>query len=170
MVIVKTEWLVTESKWWRSELKSRRSNKYRWRSKLNGWWWRGPLEGGWRSTTPSGLWRSDRLQRHLRRWHVLLVDWSVSWIEVPLRLPCTPSIKTSTSPSILLLCAETTLSERVRHLSELTRSHPSATRPTRSLLSSVSDPICSLLYTFSFYTCHGRSIKFLTSVSSLFLF
>ena len=177
MAIVKTKWLVTESKWWRSELngwrsvlKSRWSNQYRWRSKLNRWLWRGPLEGGWRSTTPSGLWRSDRLQRHLRRWHMLLVDWSVSWIEVPLRLPCTPSIKTSTSPSFLLLCAETTLSERVRHLSELTHSHPSATTLTRSLLSLVSDPIRSLRYTFSFYTCHGRSIKFLASVSSLFFF
>ena len=71
---------------------------------------------------------------------------------------------------IFLLCAETSLSERVRHLSELHRSHPSATRPTHSLLSSVSDPIRSLRYTFSFYTCHGRSIKFLASVSSLFYF
>ena len=36
MGVVKTGWLVTESKWWRSELKSRRSNQYRWRSKLGG--------------------------------------------------------------------------------------------------------------------------------------
>ena len=42
---------------------------------------------------------SDRLQKHLRRRHVSLVDLSVSWIEVPLRLPCTPPIKTSISPS-----------------------------------------------------------------------
>ena len=99
-----------------------------------------------------------------------LVEWFVSWIEVPLRLPCTPPIKTSTSPSFFLLCAETSLSERIRHLSELNRSHPSATRSTRSLLSSVSDPIRSLRYTLNFYTCHGRSIKFLASVSSPFFF
>ena len=33
-------------------------------------------------------------------WHVSLVEWLVSRIEVPLRLPCTPSIKTSTLPFI----------------------------------------------------------------------
>ena len=155
MVIKKTEWLRTESE--------------RWRSELNGCWWRGPWEGGWRIATPSCLWRSDRLQEHLRRWHVLLVDWSVSWIEVSLHLPCTLPIKISTSPSFFLLCAETSLSERVRHLSEPNRSHPSATRSTRSLLSSVSDPIrSSRCYTFDFYDRHGRSIKFLASVSSLF--
>ena len=149
MVVVKTGWLLTESKRWRSELKSRQSNQYRWRSKLNGWWWRGPLEGGLQSMTPSGLWRSDRLQRHLRRWHVLLVDWSVSWIEVPLRLPCTPSIKTSTSPSFLLLCAETTLSERVRHLSKLTHSHPSATTfPLTPFLGKWSYPFTSIYLQF----------------------
>ena len=73
---------------------------------------------------------------------------------------------------IFLLWAETSLSKRVHHLSELTRSHPSATRPTRSLLSSVSDPIrSSHCYTFNFYDRHGRSIKFLVLVSSpLFYF
>ena len=113
--------------------------------------------------------RSDRLQKHLRRWHVSLVDWSVSWIEVPLRLLCTLPIKTSTSSSFFLLCAETSLSERVRHLSEPNRSHPLATRSTRSPLSSVSDPIrSSRCYNFNFYDRHGRSIKFLAFVSSPF--
>ena len=72
---------------------------------------------------------------------------------------------------ISLLCAETSLSERVRHLSELNRSHLLATRSTRSLLSSVSDPIrSSRCYTFNFYDRHGRSIKFLAFVSSPFFY
>ena len=50
-----------------------------------------------------------------------------------------------------------------------TRSHPPATTFIRSLFSSVSDSIRLLWYTFSFYTWHGKSFKFLASVSSFFI-
>ena len=47
MTIVNTEWTVTQSIWWRSEL-------YSWR-------WRRPLDDGLWSMRPSGLQRSDKL-------------------------------------------------------------------------------------------------------------
>ena len=94
--------------------------------------WRGSLDDGLGSMRPLGVQSSDKLSRGIYSVrHVLFVDWLESRIEASLRLPCTPSIKTTTLPIISLLFAENTLSERVRHLSEIrpfnsfiTKSHP----------------------------------------------
>ena len=65
-----------------------------------------------------------------------------------------------------LLFAETTLSERIRHLSELIRSNHSESILVRSLFSSVSDFIRSLYFTFSFY---GKNLNFLCPSPPFFL-
>ena len=57
-----------------------------------------------------------------------------------------------------LLFAETTLSERVRHLSELIHSTHSESILVHSLFSSVSDFIRSLYFTFNSY---GKNLNFL---------
>ena len=100
------------------------------------------------------------VQRHGVR-NVLFVDWHVSRIEGSLRLPCTPSIKTNTLPFISLLFAENTLSERVRHLSEIRPFNFFIKNLIRSLFSSVSDSICSICFYFSFYSPFGKNLSFL---------
>ena len=154
-VMTKTKWLMTESEKWRSE--------------LHGRWWRGPLEGGWRMETPSCPWvwqaaETFKVMTCVTHRLVRILDRSAASSSVH------STYKNQHLSFISLFCAETSLSERVRHLSELNRSLLSATRSTRSLLSSVSDFIRSPRYSFSFYICHGRDFKLLASVSSLFYF
>ena len=79
--------------------------------------WRGSLDDGSGRMRSSGVRSSDKLFRGIYGVrHVSFVDWLVSRIEASLCLPCTSFIKTNTLPLISLLFAETTLSERVRHL------------------------------------------------------
>ena len=109
---------------------------------------------------------SDKLSRGICGVrHVSFVDWLVSRIEVSLRLPCTPSIKTNTFPLFSLLFAKNTLSERVRHLCQRSvRSTPSSQNLIRSLFSSVSDSIRSICFFFSFHSPLGK-FKFFAPIT-----
>ena len=138
---VNTEWTVSQSTRWRSEL-------YSWR-------WRGSLDDGLWSMRPSGVQRSDKLPEAFKAYNTCRSSIGL-YLGLKCRFVFRNSIYKNQHPSSHFLC----FSQKI-HCQRFVRSTHLPPTLIHSLFSSVNDSIRSIYFSFNFYSPYGKNLSFL---------
>ena len=145
---VNTEWTVSQS--------------IRWRSELYSWRWRGSLDDGLWSMRPSGVQRSDKLPEAFKAYNTCRSSIGL-YLGSKCRFVFRNSIYKNQHPSSHFLC----FSQKIHCQSEsvtcqrFVRSTHLPPTLIHSLFSSVNDSIRSIYFSFNFYSPYGKNLSFL---------